>query len=113
MNRRLRKLGGAVAALAVLASCGVSEEEAVRYKDEEARQALRGSPLCSSLGCPYDPRYPSSEPVCVELFFEFGRSPALCVPLDRICEQLECQKEGYQCAVFDGFPGQVKCIEAE
>ena len=111
MARRFRGLFGAVAALAGLASCGVSEEEAVRYKDEAARREIASSPLCSSLGCPLDPRYPESPVVCVEVFFEFGRSPALCMPLDITCAQFECQAQGRKCAVFDGFPGQVKCIE--
>ncbi len=106
MARRMRVLSGAVAALAMLASCGVSEEEAVRYKDEEARQSIRNSPLCGNIGCPYEQAF-----FCAELFFEFGRSPALCVDPDTICQMLECQAEGRECATFDGFPGQVKCID--
>lgn len=112
MNWRTLRLSGVVAALAFLASCGVSEEEAIRYKDEAARQALRDAPLCTSLGCPLDPNFPTSPVVCVEVFFEFGRSPALCLPLDGLCERtFECQTEGMECAVFDGFPGEVKCID--
>lgn len=107
MARRIRELSGAVAALAVLASCGVSEEEAVRYKDEAARQSIRNSELCSNVGCIADPQ----AYFCAELFFEFGRSPPLCVDPDTICEMLECQAEGRRCATFDGFPGQVKCID--
>lgn len=112
MARRFRVLSGVVAAVALLASCGVSEEEVVRYKDEEARQWIAQSPLCYSAGCLQDPRYPESPVACVEVFFEFGRSPALCLPLETLCERFECQAEGRECAVFDGFPGQVKCIEA-
>lgn len=104
MPRRIRELSGALAALALSVSCGVSEDEAVQYKDEAARQTIRGADVCTTLGCP-DPLH-----FCVELFFEFGRSPALCVH-PRICDQLVCQTEGRECAVFDGFPGQVKCIE--
>ncbi|XXF77188.1 hypothetical protein P2318_29665 [Myxococcaceae bacterium GXIMD 01537] len=113
MARRLRVLGGAVAALALLASCGVSEEEAVTYRDETARQFIRESEVCTSLGCPLDPRAPNSPIVCVEVFFEFGRSPALCLPLENLCEQFSCQAAGRKCVVFEGFPGQVKCIDAQ
>lgn len=106
MARRIRELFGAVAALAVLASCGVSEDEAVRYKDEAARQAIRNYGVCTNVGCLDPQAY-----FCAELFFEFGRSPALCVDPDTICEMLECQAAGRRCVTFDGFPGQVKCIE--
>jgi hypothetical protein len=89
-----------------LAACGVSEDEAVRLKEGELLSpdvALQG---CSSIGCPY------AGQVCMEIFFEYGRSPPLCLFLD-VCERLECQsgKPGYRCTLFDGFPGQVKCIE--
>ncbi len=106
MARRIRVLSASVAALAMLASCGVSEEEAVRYKDEAARQSIRNSDFCSNIGCLDPQAY-----FCAELFFEFGRSPALCVDPETICDQLECEQEGRSCATFDGFPGQVKCIE--
>ncbi|HEX8826320.1 MAG TPA: hypothetical protein VF794_40825 [Archangium sp.] len=103
MAWRIRGLLGAVA-LAVLTSCGVSEDEAVRLKEGE----ILGEPelelqYCSTLGCPYEGQ------ACLEVFFEYGRSPALCLFLD-VCEKLECEKEGGRCAIFDGFPGQVKCI---
>jgi hypothetical protein len=93
------------ATLLGLASCGVSEDEAVRLR-EGASLVDEGESLyyCSSLGCPFERQ------LCVELFFDYGRSPPLCLGPD-ICERLECQKEGRQCAIFDGFPGQVKCID--
>ena len=56
---------------------------------------------CSTLGCAYDGQ------ACLEVFFEYGR-PALCLFLD-VCDKLECEGGG-RCAIFDGFPGQVKCI---
>jgi hypothetical protein len=112
--------GFLAAALVVLTSCGVSEDEAVRVKEG----ALLGHPdpriglqYCTTLGCPdpADPRY--NPPVedqrplfCLEVFFDYGRSPALCLPL-HVCEKLECEKQGQECAIFEGFPGQVKCIE--
>ncbi|MCP3139196.1 hypothetical protein [Pyxidicoccus xibeiensis] len=89
-------------ALAVLGSaCGVDEDEAVVLKEGET---LEGSDYCGSFGCENPLEF------CAELFFDFGRSPALCVP-DTICDRLDCAKEGRICAVFDGFPGQVKCID--
>lgn len=115
MARRIRVLSGVAAVvLGFLTSCGVSEDEAIRIKDEESRQEIGNAYACSTAGCPYaDPNHPTSQVVCVELFFDFGRSPALCLPLDNLCDRFECEKEGRQCAVFDGFPGQVKCIEAQ
>ncbi|MFP2926213.1 hypothetical protein ACLESO_13545 [Pyxidicoccus sp. 3LG] len=89
-------------ALAVLGSaCGVDDDEVVVLKEGES---LEDASYCGSFGCtnPLD--------LCAELFFDFGRSPAICVP-DSICERLDCAKEGRTCAVFNGFPGQVKCIE--
>ncbi len=96
---------GAVA-LVGLAACGVSDDEAVRLKEGATlgvagRGGLRN---CTALGCGYQDEF------CVQVFFEYGRSPAVCVAPD-ICERLECQQAGQQCAIFDGFPGQVKCIE--
>ncbi|HYO59568.1 hypothetical protein [Archangium sp.] len=104
MPWRIRGLLGA-AALVVLTSCGVSEDEAVRLKEGQTLgEPEIGLQYCSTLGCPYQGQ------ACLEVFFEYGRSPALCLFLN-VCEKLECEKEGRECAIFDGFPGQVKCIE--
>jgi hypothetical protein len=93
------------AALMVLTSCGVSEEEAVRVKEGQTLGDPEvGLYYCTTLGCPY------LEQACVEVFFDYGRSPAVCIFRD-VCERLECEKEGRECAIFEGFPGQVKCIE--
>ncbi|RKG62292.1 hypothetical protein D7X30_02975 [Corallococcus sp. AB011P] len=99
MVRRIALLLSATLVLAT--GCGVSEDEVVQLKEGEN---LSDTPYCGSLGCadPYR--------LCAELFLEFGRSPPLCV-VDNICDRLECAKEGRRCAVFNGFPGQVKCIE--
>jgi hypothetical protein len=99
-------LGAAV--LVGLSACGVSEDEAVRIKEGATlgipeRGGLR---YCSSLGCAYE------DEGCLQVFFEYGRSPALCLTLN-VCERLECQQQGQRCAIFDGFPGQVKCIDPE
>ncbi|WP_395810018.1 hypothetical protein [Archangium minus] len=100
----MRGLLGA-AALVVLASCGVSEDEAVRLKEGETLgEPELGLDYCTTLGCRYDGQY------CLEVFFEYGRSPALCLFTD-VCDKLECVKQGQECAIFDGFPGQVKCID--
>jgi hypothetical protein len=104
MPWRIRGLLG-LAVLAVLASCGVTEDEAVRLKEGQTLGDPEvGLSYCSSFGCPY------YEQACLEVFFEYGRSPALCLFLD-VCNKLECEKEGNECAIFDGFPGQVKCIK--
>lgn len=106
MPWRIRGLLGA-AALAVLTSCGVSEDEAVRLKEGERLfnpDIDSAYWYCSTLGCAYEGQ------ACLEVFFEYGRSPALCLFLD-VCDKLECAKAGRECAIFDGFPGQVKCIE--
>ncbi len=99
----MRGLLGA-ALVMLVSSCGVAEEEAVRLKEgqtlAEPEQQLD---YCTTLGCPYEGQ------LCVEVFFEWGRSPALCL-YPRACNRLECP-EGRECAFFDGFPGQVKCIE--
>nr|WP_164015456.1 hypothetical protein [Pyxidicoccus trucidator] len=88
--------------LAVLGSaCGVDDDEVVRLKDGES---FADAPYCGSFGCEDVFQF------CAEVFLEFGRSPAICVS-DDICERLECANPGRRCAVFDGFPGQVKCIE--
>ena len=94
-----------MAALVGLGACGVTEDEALRLK-EGRTLGDPGFPLqsCTSFGCAY------ANQICMELFFEYGRSPPVCVGLD-VCERLECNKEGQQCALFDGFPGQVKCTE--
>ena len=106
MSGRIRRwLGGA--ALLGLAACGVSEDEAVRLQ-EGAKLSVEGVPLegCTTFGCPYEGQR------CLEVFFEYGRSPPLCLFVD-VCDRLECQsgRPGYQCTLFDGFPGQVKCVE--
>lgn len=103
MSWPIRGLLGA-AALAVLTSCGVSEDEVVQLKEGQTlgREDV-GLQYCSTFGCPYP------DQACLEVFFEYGRSPALCLTLD-VCDRLQCAKEGQECAIFDGFPGQVKCI---
>lgn len=102
-----RILAGLV--LVGLTACGVTEDEAVRLKEGQTL-SVPGVPLegCGSLGCLYEGQ------VCMEVFFEYGRSPPVCVFTD-VCERLECQtqKPGYKCTLFDGFPGQVKCIERD
>ncbi|WNG20818.1 hypothetical protein [Cystobacter fuscus] len=102
-----RILAGVV--LVGLTACGVTEDEAVRLKDGQTL-SIPGVPLegCGSFGCLYEGQ------VCMEVFFEYGRSPAVCVFMD-VCERLDCQtqKPGYKCTLFDGFPGQVKCIERD
>jgi hypothetical protein len=117
MAWRIRGLLGAVA-LVMLTSCGVTEDEAVRLKEGQTlgEPSLGGLEYCSTLGCPeVVVRDESGQAVsvkqllCMEVFFEYGRSPALCV-LPEVCNRLDCIKEGGQCALFDGFPGQVKCI---
>ena len=104
MAWRIRGLLGAVA-LVMLTSCGVTEEEAVRLKEGQTlgEAEAGGLEYCSTLGCRYERQ------LCLEVFFEYGRSPALCLTLD-VCERLQCAKEGQECAIFDGFPGQVKCL---
>jgi hypothetical protein len=111
MASRIRVLCAvAAAALSFLTSCGVSQDEAIRIKDETSRQEIGNAYACSNVGCPYvDPNHPNDTVVCVELFFDFGRSPPLCMGLEHLCDKFECEKEGRVCAVFDGFPGQVKC----
>ncbi|WP_163995116.1 hypothetical protein [Pyxidicoccus caerfyrddinensis] len=100
LSWRMRVLG--FSALAVFSSaCGVSDDEVVKLKEGES---FADAPYCGSFGCedPYQ--------LCAEVFLEFGRSPAICVS-DNICERLECANPNRRCAVFDGFPGQVKCID--
>lgn len=93
------------AALVGLTSCGVTKDEAVRLKEGQTLGDPNvGLSYCSTLGCPYDNQ------ACLEVFFDYGRSPALCLTLD-VCDRLECETEGRKCAIFDGFPGQVKCID--
>ncbi|HEX8436657.1 hypothetical protein [Archangium sp.] len=101
----------------------MTEDEAVRLKEGQ-KLFLDGMPeqlrYCTTLGCPtvvLDPNSTPEDPeddvlrdtFCLEVFFDYGRSPALCLPLE-VCDRLECEKEGGTCAIFDGFPGQVKCI---
>lgn len=101
----IRGLLGA-AALVVLASCGVSEDEAVRLKEGATLgEPELGLEYCTTFGCSYEGQ------ACLEVFFEYGRSPALCLFVENVCDKLECVKEGRECAIFDGFPGQVKCID--
>ena len=93
-------------ALVGLGACGVTKDEAVRLKDGQTLgDPQLGLEYCTSFGCLYDGE------ACVEVFFEYGRSPALCLYLADICDKVECETPGKQCAVFDGFPGQVKCID--
>jgi hypothetical protein len=104
MSWPIRGLLGA-AAWVVLTSCGVAPEEALRVKEgQRLGDPEAGLQYCSAFGCPYEGQ------ACLEVFFDYGRSPALCLFLN-VCERLQCEKEGRQCAIFDGFPGQVKCIE--
>ncbi|WP_198316357.1 hypothetical protein [Cystobacter fuscus] len=108
MRGRIRRILAGVV-LVGLTACGVTEDEAVRLKEGQTL-SVPGVPLegCSTFGCLYEGQ------VCMEVFFEYGRSPAVCVFTD-VCDRLECQtqKPGYKCTLFDGFPGQVKCIERE
>jgi hypothetical protein len=116
MAWRIRGLLGAVA-LAVLTSCGVTEDEAVKLREGENlldEGVDPNSSFCTTLGCPdYAKETPEGTIVlpmyCLEVFFDYGRSPALCL-LPEVCNRLECVKEGGRCALFDGFPGQVKCV---
>lgn len=97
-----RKTALVCSALAVLGSaCGVDEDEVVKLKEGES---FADAPYCGSFGCE-DPFQ-----FCAEIFLEFGRSPPICVS-DDICARLDCANPQRQCAVFDGFPGQVKCID--
>ena len=96
--------GFLAAALVVLTSCGVSEDEVVQIREGQTLSAPdRQLGYCSTFGCQF------ADEACLEVFFEYGRSPALCLTLD-VCERLQCAQEGQECAIFDGFPGQVKCI---
>jgi hypothetical protein len=95
--------------LVALSACGVTEDEAVRLKEgatlfPPADVMPEQYRYCSTLGCAFEGQ------ACLEVFFEYGRSPALCLFVDEVCQNLECEKEGGECAIFDGFPGQVKCI---
>ncbi|OJT26668.1 hypothetical protein BO221_01095 [Archangium sp. Cb G35] len=97
--------GFLAAALVVLTSCGVTDDEIVQIKEGQTL-GVPGRQLeyCTTLGCRFQ------DEACLEVFFEYGRSPALCLTLD-VCERLQCAKQGNECAIFDGFPGQVKCME--
>jgi hypothetical protein len=98
MSRPFRALLAA-AVVGLGSSCGIPPEEVLYLKEGETTVDL---PYCTQFGCP------SVGQFCVELFFEFGRSPPLCV-LPEVCNRLQC-REGRRCAIFDGFPGQVRCI---
>jgi hypothetical protein len=110
MPWRIRGFLGA-AALLVLSSCGVTEDEMVRLKEGETLfepDIPQQYWYCSTSGCFFEGQ------ACLEVFFEYGRSPALCLFVigeDNVCNKVECVKEGQECAIFDGFPGQVKCID--
>jgi hypothetical protein len=100
-----RNRGLLAALLLGLASCGVSPEEAVHLKEGQTlSHPTYGVEECTSFGC-YE-----ELPFCVELYFEYGRSPPLCVSAD-ICERLQCSEPGYVCRVYEGFPGQIKCVK--
>lgn len=100
LSRRMRVLVfSAVSALAT--ACGVDEDEVVRLKEGES---LADAEYCGSFGCE------QSFEFCAEVFLEFGRSPPICIA-DDVCERLECANKNRRCAIFDGFPGQVKCID--
>jgi len=108
-----RNRGLLSALLLGLASCGVAPEEAVYLKEGET---LGGSPnpvynvgleYCTSYGCSVrDAQF------CVELLFDYGRSPPLCVPRD-VCDRLRCAKQGYECRIFEGISqvGEVRCVK--
>ncbi|NMO23257.1 hypothetical protein HPC49_49305 [Pyxidicoccus fallax] len=102
MSLSWRKSVLVFSALAVLGSaCGVDDDEVVKLKEGES---LADAPYCGSFGCEEFDQF------CAELFLDFGRSPALCIT-DDICDRLECANSNRRCAIFDGFPGQVKCID--
>lgn len=90
-------LVAAVAALALAAACGPEEGRGMKLKEganlDDAQQ-------CLSIGC-LDPNQ-----ICVEIKFDFGRGPPICVN-DDICSRLEC--EVGQCVIYSGFPAQVRC----
>ena len=91
----------ALAALLLLAACGPHEGRGLAVVGE-AR--LGAQPECFSLSCA-DPALR-----CSQLFFDYGRSPPLCVE-SNICDRLTCAIG--QCTVFDGLPLQVKCIQRD
>ena len=85
----------------------MTRDEAVRLKEGQTLgdAEIGGLEYCTSFGCPYDGQ------ACLEVFFEYGRSPALCLFAAEVCDRVECETPGKVCALFDGFPGQVKCID--
>ena len=102
-----RNRGLLAALLLGLASCGVSREEAVHVKEGQTlSHPTYGLEYCTSLGC-YE-----ELPFCVEVLFEYGRSPPLCVSTD-ICSRLECSEPGYECRVYAGVGqvGEIKCVK--
>ncbi|WXH30697.1 hypothetical protein WA016_04669 [Myxococcus stipitatus] len=99
-SRRMRILVFCVMS-ALATACGVDEDEVVRLKEGES---LADAAYCGSFGCERINEF------CAEVFLEFGRSPPICVSED-VCERLECANSSRRCAIFDGLPGQVKCID--
>ncbi|MCP3168337.1 hypothetical protein [Myxococcus qinghaiensis] len=101
LSRRIRVLVFCVVSALATAACGVDDDEVVRVKEGES---LADADYCGSFGCA------DSFEFCAEVFLEFGRSPPICVTED-VCARLECANANRRCAIFDGFPGQVKCID--
>ncbi len=97
-----KKSGLLGAALAVVLSCGPSKDEAFRLKEGENLDDIVECPalLCAGVN-----------ELCVEMLFDYGRSPPLCVDPSEICERMECLEEGRRCVLFDGIPVQMRCIE--
>ncbi|HEX8704087.1 MAG TPA: hypothetical protein VF815_34965 [Myxococcaceae bacterium] len=89
------------AALAAMLSCGPSDDEAMKLKEGENLNDISECPFlfCDAL-----------DEFCGELLFDYGRSPPLCMKID-ICERLECLESGRTCALFEGQPAQVRCVE--
>ncbi|NTX03314.1 hypothetical protein HUA74_10005 [Myxococcus sp. CA051A] len=100
LSRRIRVLVFCVVS-ALATACGVDDDEVVRVKEGES---LADAEYCGSFGCDQLNEF------CAEVFLEFGRSPPICITED-VCERLECANTNRRCAIFDGFPGQVKCIK--
>ena len=109
MRGRIQNFLAGVGLTVGLTACGVTEDEAVRLQDGQTL-SIPDVPLtsCTALGCPYPGQ------ACLEVYFEYGRSPALCLFRD-VCDRLECQsgKPDFECRIFDGYPGQVKCVTRE
>ena len=88
MPWRNRGLLGAAAAL-VLNACGVTEGE--RYGSRKASAVPRG--YAGAVQVLLHPGLRLRRQACLEVFFEYGRSPALCLFLD-VCDKLECEGGG-------------------